>query len=224
MPPSLTTLSLFLPTWPFDNAPTIRIPDTLLSNLTTFHLQCRNWPRSFLIATLRNCPNLETLTLDMAEGLWKCDGTPISRNLGRASIQFRNLETLRLLRVHPDGAIILSSLKAPSISHLEISFVRFRSYRERDWESDSEDQNFRYPYVDQTFSRAFWEFLQDGSQNTLQYLRIHAYLIHCAVFDNIWRIESLQHLCLCLDDAVYNYNRTSGGQSLDQFPTSRSSN
>ncbi|KAJ2926949.1 hypothetical protein H1R20_g10125, partial [Candolleomyces eurysporus] len=206
IPPTLTTLALFLPSYPSDGAiPTFQVPKGPLSNLTTFHLQCHNWPRSFVIATLRNCPNVETLTLDLAGNLWECDGTTTSRNLSRAGIRLSNLKTLRLLHVHPDAATILSALKVQVVSHLEVSFMPFQSYSDFDWESDSEDPDFNYHFVDQTFSKSLWKFLQDGRQNTLQYLRIHACLIQCEVFDKIWRIESLRHLCL--DDAVYDYDR-----------------
>ncbi|KAJ2918135.1 hypothetical protein MD484_g2245, partial [Candolleomyces efflorescens] len=204
LPSALTTFELFLPSWPSASGiPTTRIQSSVLNRLTTLHIQC-NWPRSFLLATLQECPNVETLTLDLAGSHWTCDGSTISQTASETAIQFPKLETLRLRHLLPEAAEILRPLKAPVLSSLDISFRPYEGDNSPSGEYDPEslDVCFDHPHVEDEFAEPLWTFLQQGSHPAVRYLRIHGAFLEYNVFPKLWRIQSLRHLCL--DDSMYD--------------------
>jgi hypothetical protein len=118
------------------------------------------------------------------------------------------IRTLRLRHLLPEAAGILKCLKAPIISSLDIGFRPYEGddgvYREYDPEDWDVDFDFDHPHVEDEFSDPLWTFLQDGSQTTLRYLRIHGAFLEYGLLDKLWRIQSLRHLCL--DDSMYDHD------------------
>ncbi|KAF6762436.1 hypothetical protein DFP72DRAFT_558310 [Ephemerocybe angulata] len=131
LPPAITAFHLDLPgtstafdeRWEVSSSrhASISIPANVLNKLTTFTIQC-DWASSKLFPLLRQCCNVETLTIDLGcRPLDESDTTfseNFFENLGAFPIILPNVSSLHL-RGTP-RADILDNLKAPSLRSLDI--------------------------------------------------------------------------------------------------------
>ncbi|KAJ2920027.1 hypothetical protein MD484_g481, partial [Candolleomyces efflorescens] len=129
IPSSVTTLHLFLPPYndlqmSEDNL-NLHIPESILSNLTTFTLEC-DWSGTKICKILQLCKNVENLTLDFgfAEVPFN-DDLPYITEVYDAGLLLPKVTTLRLHHLPPHLIYILNFLKTPMLVELDLSLSNF---------------------------------------------------------------------------------------------------
>ncbi|RXW25453.1 hypothetical protein EST38_g446 [Candolleomyces aberdarensis] len=125
IPPAVSTLNLHLgykeKIVAINNELHLHIPETVLTNLTTFTFSY-DWNGTMMLKLLQSCTNVENLTLDFKGSFMEYEDTPFTQGAFQEGLLLPKVRTLHLDRMLPDIVYFLRALRTPSLVELHLSF------------------------------------------------------------------------------------------------------
>ncbi|KAJ2929713.1 hypothetical protein H1R20_g7391, partial [Candolleomyces eurysporus] len=226
--PHLTSLHLRLPYFyeedfwddddqsvPFD------IPQDILEGLTKLTLSNCDWTGCTILALIRWCRNIETLTVRYFEGSWMNMDSPFLQDLSSTGVLLPAVQCLRLGNLRRDQSDILRFLRTPSLVELDLSF----DLRDEDGNFEyPEDADYEYPNLESLESNILSLVKNPTSSDRdvdLRRLRLHDLFISASSLASILiNLPSLSHLTLdevWFDSTLFKQLEAAGTKCLPRL-------